>query len=169
MSAPQFVYLISTECQSEGDPLNQGIFATRESAEAAMARHPDQPWYEIEAMPLDYTALDGTPAPVEVVGDDTPPKTIYEASLKIIWEENGPETRIYECRSGKSRPGGFLITEFDKNGGHWDRVKVESEISMEHAVEVVQQARLKFIHDREGRLDYKPNWHLEKRFPEGVA
>ena len=164
MSAPQFVYLISTECQSEGDPLNQGIFATRESAEAAMARHPDQPWYEIEAMPLDYTALDGTPAPVEVVGDDTPPKTIYEASLKIIWEEKGPETRIYECRAGKIRPGGMLITEIDQYGVHYDRVTVESEISMEHAVEVVYQALQKFIADRTGKLSYDPDWHMKDRF-----
>lgn len=169
MSAPQFVYLISTECQSEGDHLNQGIFATRESAEAAMARHPDQPWYEIEAIPLDYTPLDGTPAPAEEVEDDTPLQTIYQASRKIIWSDDEPREQTLEMRAGVIRPGGFLITINDKNGGHYDRITVESEISMDHAVEVLDAARRKYIQDNAGKLSYDPDWHLKDRFAEKAS
>lgn len=168
MSDQTFVYQIAAENVEDPDvdPVDVGYFSSRELAEEAMARHPDQAWVEILEIPLDKCSLDDAPVEPE---SDVPAKTIYEASLKIIWDEAGPQKRTYECRAGKIRPGGFLITENDKNGGHWDRVTVESEISMEHAIEVVQQARQKFIADRQGKLDYKPNWHLEKRFPEGVA
>ncbi|MDR3582647.1 MAG: hypothetical protein P4L67_05215 [Candidatus Pacebacteria bacterium] len=41
-----------------------------------------------------------------------------------------------------------------------------STVSMDHAVEVAQAARLKFIRDNEGRLSYDPDWHLKNRFAE---
>lgn len=171
MSDQKFIYLISVADgeNEDGDPIDAGYFSTHELAEAEMMKYPDQPWVEILTIPLDWCSLSGTPQPVEPIADDTPSKTIYEAVLKIIWDESGPRCRTFDCRAGKIRPGGFLITEADKNGGHYDRVTVESEISMEHAVEVVYQARQKFIADRTGKLSYDPDWHLKDRFSEGVA
>lgn len=163
MSDASYIYLIAVADldPDEAAPIDLGYYSTRELAEQAMARHPDQAWVDILEIPLDKCSLDDTPVETE---SDVPAKTVYEASLKIIWDEAGPQKKTYECRAGKIRPGGMLITEIDQYGGHYDRVTVESEISMEHAVEVVYQARQKFIADRTGKLSYDPDWHMKDRF-----
>jgi len=166
VSDASYIYLIAVADldSDEATPIDIGYYSTRELAEQAMARHQDQAWVDILEIQLDVCSLEMPSVMQYAETEDVPAKTIYEASLKIIWDEAGPQKKTYECRAGKIRPGGMLITEIDQYGGHYDRVTVESEISMEHAVEVVYQARQKFIADRTGKLSYDPDWHMKDRF-----
>ena len=169
MSDAKCIYLISVEDpeSEDGAPIDQGYFSTRELAEEAMARHPDQRWVEILEIPLDQCVLEMPSAMAWAEAEDVPPKTIYEVILNIIYNEKHQE-RVYECRAGKIRPGGFVIRETDQYGGHYDNVTVESEVSMEHAMQIAVDARRKFIADRAGLLPYDPDWHLKPRFSEGT-
>lgn len=167
MSDQKFIYLISSvNPEAPEDPIDRGYFSTRELAEQAMAERADEDWVEILEIPLDLMLDEGDEETVVV--EDAPPKTVYRASRSIIYHPR-IDQQTYEDRSGAIRPGGFLVSICDRYGGYSDRVTVESEVSMEHALKVLDEARRKYIVDHKDTLPYKPDWHLENRFAEGTV
>lgn len=148
------IYVVTTNVSDDATydyDAFRGAFSSREKAEEAMRLRGDEAWNEIQERELD--SLEGF--------EPKPPAgahRTYFADLKII----GDQLIGSGVSHSLDHPGGVRI--FDQRGGHDDRVFAVSSVSVEHAVEMAREARIKWIKEHEGKLVYDPDWHLKDRF-----
>jgi hypothetical protein len=155
---PDKTYIYRAASVDQGEGIIEGHFSTMELAEAAMRRLPNDNWYDVETIELD--SLERFDVEPEV-----PMRNIFRVVVSIIYNDIIQKSES-QVRTDRAFDDGCIVTLHVDRPGFRDYVEAESVVSMDHAVEVAQAARLKFIRENEGRLSYDPDWHLKNRFAE---